>query len=93
MTHPEELKAIARRVVWFESPEQALENTQHFLTYLKRIGTAFERTHRALVLRQTCNPPSKNRGFSVPNTCRQALASNLTASKKAGVRRRDGTNI
>jgi hypothetical protein len=39
MTYPEDLRVVARRVVWFEPPEQALEITQHFLTYLMTYGT------------------------------------------------------
>jgi hypothetical protein len=39
MTYPEDLKAVARRVIWFEPPEQALEMTQQFLTYLMNYGT------------------------------------------------------
>ncbi|MHB8413229.1 MAG: hypothetical protein ACYDDI_14955 [Candidatus Acidiferrales bacterium] len=39
MAHPEELKAVARRVVWFGPPERALESTQHFLAYLMNYGT------------------------------------------------------
>ena len=39
MTYPEDLKAVARKVVWFGSPEQALEITHYFLTYLMNYGS------------------------------------------------------
>ena len=39
MTYPEELRALARRVIWFEEPEQALKYTKRFLTYLMTYGT------------------------------------------------------
>jgi hypothetical protein len=31
MNYPEELIAVARRVIWFEPAEQALAITKHFL--------------------------------------------------------------
>ena len=34
-----ELKAVARRVIWFEKPDDALQNPIHFLTYLLTYGT------------------------------------------------------
>ena len=36
--YPEDLKAVARRVVWFDTPEQVLENREYFLTYLMNYG-------------------------------------------------------
>jgi hypothetical protein len=35
-----ELLGVAPRVVWFESPEQALANPARFLAYLMTYGTA-----------------------------------------------------
>lgn len=31
--------AVARRVIWFEAPEQALSDTRRFLAYAFRYGT------------------------------------------------------
>lgn len=39
MNYPEDLKAVACRVIWFEPPEKALEIPRHFLTYLMNYGT------------------------------------------------------
>ena len=39
MIYPEELRALARRVIWFEEPEEALKYTRRFLTYLMTYGT------------------------------------------------------
>lgn len=39
MNYPEDLKAVACRVIWFERPEKALEIPRHFLTYLMNYGT------------------------------------------------------
>jgi hypothetical protein len=39
MKYPEELTAVAQRIIWFESAEQALEVTEYFLTYLMTYGT------------------------------------------------------
>jgi len=39
MTYPEDLKAVARRVIWFERPERALEITPYFLTHLMTYAT------------------------------------------------------
>jgi hypothetical protein len=36
---PEDLKVVARRVMWFDKPERALANTQYFLTYAMNYGT------------------------------------------------------
>ncbi len=35
-----ELLAVARRVVWFKSPEEALADPVHFLAHLMTYGTA-----------------------------------------------------
>jgi hypothetical protein len=35
-----ELAELARRIVWFEPPEQALANPMRFLAYLMTYGTA-----------------------------------------------------
>ena len=37
--YPEDLKAVARKVVWFDPPEQVLGNTKYFLTYVMNYGT------------------------------------------------------
>ncbi|MGH2507766.1 MAG: hypothetical protein ACRDHZ_10255 [Ktedonobacteraceae bacterium] len=37
--YPEDLKIVARKVVWFDPPEQVLGNTQYFLTYLMNYGS------------------------------------------------------
>ena len=34
-----ELLAVARRIIWFEGPEQALANPARFLAYLMTYGT------------------------------------------------------
>lgn len=39
MNYPEDLEMVARRVMWFGNPEQALEITSYFLTYLMNFGT------------------------------------------------------
>lgn len=39
MTFPEELRAIAARVIWFESPEDSLRYPKRFLAYLMTYGT------------------------------------------------------
>jgi hypothetical protein len=39
MTYPEDLKNVARRVVWFEPPERTLELKSYFLTYVMTYGT------------------------------------------------------
>jgi len=39
MTYPEELKAVARRVVWFDPPEQALALKPYFLSYVMTYGS------------------------------------------------------
>lgn len=40
--HPDELVAIAKRVVWFESPEESLREPKRFLAYLMTYGTLEE---------------------------------------------------
>jgi hypothetical protein len=37
--NPDDLKAVARKVVWFDPPDEVLGNTQYFLTYLMNHGT------------------------------------------------------
>jgi hypothetical protein len=39
MSYPEDLQAVARRVIWFEEPEEALKYPKRFLTYLMTYGT------------------------------------------------------
>jgi hypothetical protein len=39
MSCPEDLKIVARKVIWFDQPERVLGNTQYFLTYLMNYGT------------------------------------------------------
>ena len=39
MTYPEDLKAVARRVVWFQAPEQTLALRSYFLSYVMTYGT------------------------------------------------------
>jgi len=34
MNYPEDLRAVARGVIWFEEPEATLKYTNRFLTYL-----------------------------------------------------------
>ncbi len=40
--HPDELVAVAKRVVWFESPEESLRQPKRFLAYLMTYGTLEE---------------------------------------------------
>jgi hypothetical protein len=42
LTSTPELDAVARRVIWFESPEEALCYPKRFLTYLMTYGTLEE---------------------------------------------------
>jgi len=39
MTYAEDLKAVARRIVWFQPPEQTLALKAYFLTYVMTYGT------------------------------------------------------
>lgn len=39
INNSEDLKGVARKVVWFDQPEQVLGNTQYFLTYVMNYGT------------------------------------------------------
>ena len=39
MTYPEDLREVARRVIWFGRPEEALEIPHYSLTYLMNYGT------------------------------------------------------
>jgi hypothetical protein len=39
MTYPTEMRAVAKRVLWFEQPEEALSNPRRFLAYLMTYGT------------------------------------------------------
>lgn len=39
MTDPEELRREAKRVVWFKTPEEALEDKQLFLAHVMTFGT------------------------------------------------------
>jgi hypothetical protein len=39
MSYPEDLRAVARRVIWFEEPEEALKYPRQFLTYLMTYGS------------------------------------------------------
>lgn len=38
MSCPEDLRAVARRVIWFEEPDKALKYRNRFLTYLMTYG-------------------------------------------------------
>lgn len=40
--HPDELIGVAKRVVWFESPEESLREPKRFLAYLMTNGTLEE---------------------------------------------------
>ena len=42
LPHTEDLLAVARHVIWFEPPENALSDTVRFLAYLTTYGTAEE---------------------------------------------------
>ena len=42
MNQPPELCAVARRVVWFEDPEETLRQPKRFLAYLMTFGTVEE---------------------------------------------------
>ncbi|MHB8652802.1 MAG: hypothetical protein ACYDA9_02885 [Terriglobia bacterium] len=42
MTYPTEILAVAKRVLWFEQPEEALSNPRRFLAYLMTYGTVEE---------------------------------------------------
>lgn len=39
MTDSEELRRVAKRVVWFKTPEEALEDKQLFLAHVMTYGT------------------------------------------------------
>ena len=39
MSYPQELQAVAKRVLWFEQPEEALAYPSRFLAYLMTYGT------------------------------------------------------
>lgn len=39
MNYPEELRAVVKRVIWFEEPEEALKYRKRFLTYLMTYGS------------------------------------------------------
>ena len=39
MTYPDELRAVASRVIWFEPPEASLRYPKRFLAYLMTFGT------------------------------------------------------
>jgi len=39
MTYPDELRAVAGRVIWFEPPEASLQYPKRFLAYLMTYGT------------------------------------------------------
>jgi hypothetical protein len=39
MNYPEDLKRVAKRVVWFKTPEEALQEPKLFLAYLMTYGT------------------------------------------------------
>ncbi len=38
MIYPTEILAVAKRVLWFEEPEEALSNPRRFLAYLMTYG-------------------------------------------------------
>lgn len=39
MTHPEELRKVAKRVVWFKPPDETLQESKLFLAQLMTYGT------------------------------------------------------
>ena len=39
MSYPEDLRGVARRVIWFEEPDEALKYRNRFLTYLMTYGS------------------------------------------------------
>ena len=39
MTHPKHLNDVARRVVWFKSPAETLEDSNFFICYVMTYGT------------------------------------------------------
>jgi len=39
INNSEDLKGVARKVVWFDQPEQVLGNTRYFLTSVMNYGT------------------------------------------------------
>ena len=39
MNYPEDLKRVAKRVVWFKAPEETLEEPKLFLAHLMTYGT------------------------------------------------------
>ncbi len=39
MSYPQELQAVAKRVLWFEQPEETLAYARRFLAYLMTYGT------------------------------------------------------
>jgi hypothetical protein len=39
MSYPDDLRAVAKRVVWFKTPEQALEYPKLFLAHVMTYGT------------------------------------------------------
>jgi hypothetical protein len=39
INNSEDLKGVARKIVWFDQPDQVLGNTQYFLTYVMNYGT------------------------------------------------------
>ena len=42
MNYSTEIRAVAKRVLWFEQPEEALSNPRRFLAYLMTYGTVEE---------------------------------------------------
>jgi hypothetical protein len=42
VNYPEDLRAVAKRVIWFEEPEEALKYPKRFLTYLMTYGSEAE---------------------------------------------------
>jgi hypothetical protein len=39
VNYPEDLRGVAKRVIWFEEPEEALKYRKRFLTYLMTYGS------------------------------------------------------
>jgi hypothetical protein len=39
MTYPDELLAVAKRVEWFKTPQEALADRKHFLAHVMTYGT------------------------------------------------------
>ncbi len=45
MTTPHDLRRVAKRVVWFKEPDDALKDVKLFLTHVMTYGTLSDITH------------------------------------------------